>query len=342
MTAETTGNDVIEVRGAPVILGLRFRRYGGAADIPAIVDITNRANQADKIDEFETVEETARVFSNLKNSDPYRDMVIVEVDGKPVGHKRVEWWVEHDGTRIYFHDGQILPEWRGRGLGRALIRHSEQRLREIAREEDHPREPAPLFDVGVNDIRKGLVELVKSEGYEPTRYFFDMVRPNLEDIPDVLLPEGIQVRPVRPEDYRAIWEADDEAFRDHWGSSEQDEQDFVRWQNNQYFQPDIWQVAWDGDQVVGMVCNFILPEENERFGRLRGYTENISVRRPWRKRGVARALIARSFQVIKERGMREAALSVDAENASGALRLYESLGFRVVKSGTSYRKPVGL
>jgi mycothiol synthase len=340
VTSNTTTNDAIDIQGAPDIPGLRFRRFRGSSDYPIMVDIIMRSNAANNIEEVETVEETARNYSNLKNSDAYRDMVFVEVKGETIGFNRVEWWVELDGAHVYSHFGYVVPEWRGKGLGRALIRHSEQRLREIAA--GHPRDKAPTFMADMYDSEKGLAELLKSEGYNPVRYGYDMVRPNLENIPDAPLPEGIEVRSVRPEHYRAIFEADEEAFRDHWGASLPDEQDFVRWQNNQWFQTDIWQVAWDGDQVVGMVCNYILPEENKLHGRLRGYTENISVRRPWRKRGIARALIARSLHVHKELGMQEAALSVDAENPSGALRLYESLGFQVTKSGTEYRKPLDL
>ena len=59
----------------------------------------------------------------------------------------------------------------------------------------------------------------------------------------------------------------------------------------------------------------------------------------WR-RGLARALIARSFQAIKEQGMTEAALGVDTQNPSGARQIYESMGFRPVKSHTLYRKPL--
>ena len=74
--------------------------------------------------------------------------------------------------------------------------------------------------------------------------------------------------------------------------------------------------------------------------RLRGYTENISVRRPWRRRGLARALIAASFPLLRARGMTEAALGVDTENLSGALRVYESCGFQSVSRETLYRKPL--
>ena len=86
--------------------------------------------------------------------------------------------------------------------------------------------------------------------------------------------------------------------------------------------------------------SYISPEENARHGRLRGYTESISVRRPWRRRGLARALIGASFPLLRARGMREAALGVDTENTSGALRVYESCGFRPVSRSATYRKPL--
>ena len=91
-----------------------------------------------------------------------------------------------------------------------------------------------------------------------------------------------------------------------------------------------------------MVLSFIDQEENAEYGRQRGYTETICVRRPWRRQGLARALIARSFLALKERGMTEAALGVDAENLNGALQLYKSMGFGVVKRHATYRKKMGV
>jgi ribosomal protein S18 acetylase RimI-like enzyme len=87
-----------------------------------------------------------------------------------------------------------------------------------------------------------------------------------------------------------------------------------------------------------MVLSFIDEQQNAEYNRKRGWTENICVRRPWRKRGLARSLIVQSLWAIKERGMTEAALGVDTENPNGALRLYESVGFRPVKRWTTYRK----
>lgn len=340
MTADTIVNDRVTVAGAPDIDGLAFRYYRGTSDLPKMLAVLEGSNIADGVEEINTLENMTNAYSNLKNCDPYKDVVVVEVNGQVVGYKRVTWWEELDGTRIYGHFGFLLPEWRGKGIGRALLRHSENCLREIAA--DHPEGITRLFDTGAVDDQVGLVSLLADEGYQPIRYWYEMVRPDLENIPDFTLPEGIEARPVQPEHYRAIWEAEVEAFKDHWGEAEVEEADYDRWLNDRpsIFQPHLWQVAWDGDQVVGMVRNFIDAEHNERFNRKRGYTEYISVRRAWRKRGVAKALIARSFRLLKELSMTEAALGVDTENPNGALQLYESMGFRQVKRGASYRKPM--
>jgi ribosomal protein S18 acetylase RimI-like enzyme len=170
-----------------------------------------------------------------------------------------------------------------------------------------------------------------------------MVRPNLDDIPDFPLPDEIEVRPVHPDHYRRIWEADTEAFRDHWGFSEPTEEDYVSWLDDKViFQPELWQIAWDmeTDEIAGQVRTFIHHGENEKFSRKRGYTEFISVRRPRRRRGLARALIALSLKAQQAAGMVESALGVDSENLSGATRIYEECGFRVVRKSTIYRKPL--
>ena len=102
----------------------------------------------------------------------------------------------------------------------------------------------------------------------------------------------------------------------------------------------MWLVAWAGDEVAGGVLNFIKQDENEEYGRKRGYTETIFVRRPWRGQGLAKALIARSFLAHQEAGMNEAALGLDADNLSGALHLYRLMGFVETKREMTYRKPL--
>ena len=104
------------------------------------------------------------------------------------------------------------------------------------------------------------------------------------------------------------------------------------------FQPQLWKIAWDGEQAVGNVLNFVLHQENENFKRKRGYTEGISVRRPWRRKGIARALLTESIKMFQEMGMEETCLGVDTENPRGALELYQSVGYQEIKRYVTYRK----
>jgi ribosomal protein S18 acetylase RimI-like enzyme len=146
------------------------------------------------------------------------------------------------------------------------------------------------------------------------------------------------MRPVEPGDHRRIWDADTEAFRDHWDAAERTDSDFESWFAEPELDTSLWRVAWDGDEVAGSVMTFIWHTENEALGQRRGWLEHISVRRPWRKRGLATALIASALHGLRDVGMNEAALGVDAENTSGALRVYERIGFRRSRTGIAYRK----
>jgi ribosomal protein S18 acetylase RimI-like enzyme len=97
-------------------------------------------------------------------------------------------------------------------------------------------------------------------------------------------------------------------------------------------------VAWEGQQVAGMVLNRLDREQNEQYQRQRGYTQDVFVRRPWRRRGLARSLLAQSIRMFRDAGMQETALGVDTQNPSGALKLYESLDYRQIKRHTFFNK----
>jgi mycothiol synthase len=336
LTTDQHSNDLIVLPDAPAITGLAFRRFRGEMDYPAMVAVIEGSKHTDRIDHTETVEDVAAAYRHLVNCDPYQDVLFVEAKSKVIGFSRVWWILKSDGTRTYNHFALLLPGWRSRNIRRAMLRHNERRLREIA--STHPNDGARFFEVWAGDAEVDWVSLLLDEGYKPVRYSFEMVRPNLEHIPDLSLPEGLELRPGKPEQSRVIFKAAAEAFQDHWGASEWHDQEYERWLEQPTFNPDLWQVAWDGNEVAGMILNFIHEKENREFNRKRGYTETICVRRPWRKKGLARALLARSFKMLKGLGMTEAALSVDAENISGALRLYESMGFRTVRRHATYRK----
>lgn len=333
-------NEPILIGETSSIPGLLFRGFLGEADYPAMSAIIAGSREADGLEWTQSVEDVARTYRHLVNCDPDRDLLFAEIAGEVVGYSRVWWQQETEGKRLYQHFVHLLPEWRGKGIRRAMLRHNERRLHQIAC--DHPSDGPRLLQAWTSDTEHHWQALLEEEGYKPVRYGFSMVRPDLKEIPDLPLPEDVEVRPVPPEQVRAVWLAAREAFRDHWGYSEDEwsYEHWKEWQESPTYNPALWQVAWAGDEVAGMVLNFINEEENEEYGRLRGYTETICVRRPWRRQGVAKALIARSLQVLKAQGMAEAALGVDADNPNGALQLYRSMGFRVVKEFTTYRKPM--
>jgi mycothiol synthase len=340
-------SDAIELPDAPGIPGLRFRHFRGGDDFHHMAAIVRLSAEVDDTERADTPEELEKYFAHLTNCDPYTDMIFAEVDPgdgrepEVIGYSRGTWRMEASGERRYMFFVRILPKWRRKGIGLAMLHWMEGRLREIA--SDHPLEVEKYFLSVAEQGETDLVALLEKNGYQPARYGFEMVRPDLENIPDTPLPDGLEVRPVLPEHYRAIWEADSEAFRDHWGFVEPSEEDYQAWLvDTTTFQPELWQIAWDiaTNQVAGQVRTYIDHEQNKLYHRQRGWTEFISVRRPYRRRGLARALIARSLRAQKQAGMTESALGVDSDNQSGATKVYEACGFRVVKKTTIYRKPL--
>jgi mycothiol synthase len=239
-------------------------------------------------------------------------------------HHRVEVWVH--------------PDHRRRGHGTRLLAWVEGRARRSAAEQGRPDRPHQFGSSGTDTVA-AIGAFAAAMGYTPYRYHFEMRRPLADPIREAPLPKGLEVRPVTPEQHRAIWEADEEAFRDHWDHAAPVEGDFERFFGDPDLDPSMWQVAWDGDEVAGLVLNTIYRHENEMEGVKVGWLDSVATRRPWRKRGLSSALIARSLQVLRDRGMEVAGLGVDAENPSGALGLYESFGFRPIRKHVFYRKP---
>ncbi len=337
MLLEMTTDQIIRP-DAPVVAGLTFRQFRAETDYHFVASLGNASNAVDGIEDFVTFEWVKNYYSHTTGFSPTQDILFAEIDHQPVAFSRVWTRLLDDGTRVYLHAGSMLPQWRRHGIGRALLRWAEMRLREIAATQ--PAAEVGVFRSFVCDHEIGTMALLERERYTVVRYGFEMMRSLSEPIPDRPLPPGVEVRSVKPEQYRQVGAALTEAFRDHWGHSESTEDDYQRWVHDPHFQPQLWQVAWAGDEVAGMVLNFIDHEYNVAYERSCGWTDPICVRRPWRKQGLAKALIARSMRVLQAQGMIEARLGVDALNPNGALHLYESLGYREVKRFLTYEKPM--
>lgn len=317
------------------IEGLSFRRLTGRDDYEPLAGLVGASNLADAIPYVPNADGLRNEYENLSDFDPRRDLLLAEADGRMVGFGQASRQVR-DGIAVYWSFGTVLQEYRRHGLGRAILHANEARGREIA--ERFEDAGGRVFASWVDDKESGARELLTSEGYEPARYGYVMHRTDLSDVTEVALPEGLELRPVTPDQHRAIFDADDEAFRDHWGHRDATEEDFV----SRYAEPELdtslWRVAWDGDQVAGTVMSYIWRSENKELGIRRGWLERIAVRRPWRRRGLARTLIASALVGLRDAGMDDAMLGVDTENLTGALGLYESMGFSVSDRQTQYRK----
>jgi ribosomal protein S18 acetylase RimI-like enzyme len=137
-------------------------------------------------------------------------------------------------------------------------------------------------------------------------------------------PSGIAARTFRPGlDDRATFDTVEEAFSDHWGHVPMDYEGWLRRIDQPTFDPSLWFVATSGEEIVGTsLCTTSVGE---------GWVSSVGVRRAWRKRGLGLALLLYSFGVFWERGLPAAALGVDADSLTGATRLYEKAGMRVVE-----------
>lgn len=323
--------------------GLSFRLFHGASDYPNMLGIITECKTYDGLERSDSLEKLAHTYEHLYNCDPYQDALFAEVNGQPVAYTRFWWEKEDQGAWLGCHFAYVLPEWRHKGIGSTLMNFAEQRGRDVAASLQSMGQLDPqttrLFASIAYESEQDRIAFLEKHGYASVRFEHVMVRPDLENIPEASLPEELEVRPVQPEHMRAIYDAAVEAFRDHWGYVPPTEGDYETWLSEPNTDPGLWRVAWDGNQVVGSVQSFIDPDENKEYNRLRGYTEGISVRRPWRRRGVARALLVQSLHALKERGMKEAALTVDSQNLNQAFELYESVGFKRVNRFGFYRKP---
>jgi mycothiol synthase len=257
-----------------------------------------------------------------------RDAFVVETgEGRVVGFEEFDPGHEH---AILHTDGYVHPEYKGRGIGTALLRVIETRACEemiLAR----PDVRVSLRSI-IDNRDPHSHDLHRNEGYQPLRYHWRMEIVLDGPPPEPKLPEGIELRPfVKGEHDVPVWQAQNEAFRDHWGSHDQT---LEEWKHSRFedpeFDPTLWAIAWDGEDVAGFSLN--------RYRMGIGWIRTLGVRRPWRKRGLGEALLYASFGEFYRRGMKTIGLGVDAQNPTGATRLYRKAGMVPASEFVTYEK----
>ena len=316
-----------------------MRTYRGEEDLPLMVRVSRESQLADSITWHYSVEKLRNELAHTPGLDPSRDILVVEAGGEVVGWGDVYVRDEETGARLYLNQSFLVPAWRGRGIMHAMQRWLEDRA--AAMDAPLPAGVPRMLSVWTTDSQLPRLAVLRDFGYRPVRYFLEMERDLTAPVPEVPMPGGLVVRPVGAHELRKVFMTLVEADRDEWGQVQIREGDYERFMGSPTTDPSLWTVGWDGDMVAGVVLGWIDREENEQNGRLVGYTENVAVHPAHRRRGLARALLARNMALMRDRGMTVANLGVDSENPSGANRLYEGLGFKAIRRFAVHRKALG-
>jgi len=253
--------------------------------------------------------------------------VVTDEAGRVVGYEECV----HRQAYAYFNgDGYVHPDFRGNGIGSALLHKITERASEMMQ---HAEPDLRIYiRNGMSAADKVAREIHENEGYKPIRFAW-MMEINLTEAPQLKpLPAGLELRPfeVDAQNY-LVFEAENEAFRDHWGNVPAIYENWkLRKLERDAFEPSLWHIAWNDDQIAGYA--------QTRFRNGVGWVGNLGVRRPWRKRGLGEALLLHSFNEFYKREMKTIGLGVDASNPTGATRLYQKVGMKVAVEDVIYEK----
>ncbi|MDQ3937367.1 MAG: GNAT family N-acetyltransferase, partial [Chloroflexota bacterium] len=226
----------------PALAGLRLRAYAGdPANVAETVRITNAEYAADGLANRVSLEGRAAFWRHASEMfDSARDVTLAELEGRIVGYGVRQWSDTTDGQyREYEVNGAIDPEWRRHGVGTALLAENERRQRQLAA--THATDRQKVFGSWSGDGQAGDIALLEANGYRQVRCFFEMVRPHLEGILDIPLPDGLEIRPIDTDELvRKVWLADVEAFQDHWGGFDDSDEALARYLESPNHDASLW------------------------------------------------------------------------------------------------------
>jgi mycothiol synthase len=303
-------------------------------DMAAALALANACSQAIMgADEF-TIEDYHNSWG-----DPARDItadtrIAETADGAIVGC--VELWnnAPYVGCWLW---ACVHPAFCGQGIGTALMDWAEDRARVAL--DRAPAGTRVVLEASALSSHQSAMELLSERGYTAVRRRLSMARDLDDELPAPIWPAGIRVCTFQPGQALALYRAKNEAFRDHWGHVEAPEPEgFAAWEhrriNDSSYDPALWFLALEGDQIAGFsLCQLRAGEDPAM-----GWVNSLGVRRPWRRRGVAEALLYHSFAELRRRGQARVGLDVDADSLTGATRLYEKAGMREIRQTIFFEK----
>lgn len=237
--------------------------------------------------------------------------------------------VDREHVRLYANV-RVHPEYCGQGIGTHLLRLTEARAyQHILQAPTGARVSLNNWIAGVNEAARRLLQ---QEGYTFIRHSWRMEIELNGAPPAPVWPEGITLRTFIPgQDERSVYMTDQEAFQDHWGNMPITFELWEHWERNREgFDPTLWFLAFDDNEIAGIsLCKYEMDL---------GWVNTLAVRRPWRREGLGMALLRHSFGEFYRRGTPKIGLGVDAQNLTGATRLYERAGMHVARQYDAYEK----
>jgi len=273
------------------------------------------------------------------NFDPAEDIRLVFApNGTLVGY--IEVW---KNTKPPVHPwiwGRVHPDYSELGIGSWMLTWAEEHAMRALEKVPADLRFAPR--IGIYNQATESQKLFEDFGYHYIRSSYRMLIELETQPPAPIWPEGINIRTYNPEtDAEAVYLADQDTFRDHFGFVEEPiEEGLERFihllTGYEGFDPSLWFIAWDGDEVAGLcLCRPHSWDDPDA-----GHVNILGVRRPWRKRGLGLAFLHHTFGEFYRRGKRKVGLGVDAENLTGALRLYEKAGMHVHMQFDTFEKEI--
>ncbi len=307
-------------------------------DVPALYQMMLTVDRAEDRRMLLTLEDMGTQFDDPWSNAETDSLVAFAADGQLAAWARVFANPEPQDECRAFLWWEVHPHHRENGLADFVLSWMEARGR--AKLNEMPPHLPRVLRSSVPDDLHVRVTLLERHAFRPVRYFYRMRRDLSRPIPDEHAPEGITLHTFSPELGARAREALNESFSDHWSFEPVSEADWrMFFIGRSDFRPDLTFIAMESDQVVGICINVVNRETNERQGSNEGWIQDLGVRRAWRKRGLASALLCATLRAFKADGLDAAMLGVDTENPTGALRLYQRLGFSPIKRLINFEKP---
>jgi ribosomal protein S18 acetylase RimI-like enzyme len=315
-------------------------------DVAAYVRLQEQARVVDGGEEVMTEEIARRELDDPLCPTATNTLALALPDGSLgasiMAHERLQGLA----SRRVFLWGVTRPDLRGRGIGRIVLDWAAARGDEILA--DQPAHLERLVEAFKEERLAEAVALHESAGFQRARWYFDMRRDLREPIPGEPGLGGLRIDAYADavEDIADLGErvrlVHNEAFADHWGSEPLTPEiwgrDFV---GDPFFRADLSFVVLEGNEIAGYSVNYVIESDWEATGVREGWVGQLGVRRPWRGRGIATALLVRSMRAFRDAGLEAATLGVDVENPTGAIGIYERVGFRPIRRYVRLQRPYG-